>query len=187
MKAYRKERLENIICYFAREHHKKTREFPFQTKIYKYLALFEFQILETTGNAPLDLTYQAQDYGPVPTELYYKRREIESHCFEFKELKENQFIVKPKGRPNLDYFSDYEIKLMNDLIFIYAQSWIGTKIFSDVSHERIKAWKIAYNRKRNSIINKADTFRDIFSKLDKDITAPEEHFLISEALKSYVV
>ena len=180
---YRAEKIANAVCYFAREHHKKTRRHSSQTQLYKYLAFFEYRYLEETGIMPLGLSYQAQDHGPVPKELYYKRREIESECFEFVELANNKFIVKAKCTPTLDYFSDREIELMKELIEIFANRKFDSSFFSEVSHEIIRAWRVAYKRGRNSDIDNSDTFEDIFLKSEDDLSPQEEHFLIAKALE----
>ena len=183
MKAYQKERIENAICFFAREHHKKTRRFPSQTHIYKYLALFEFEILEETGDAPLDLEYVAMEYGPVPIDIYSKRDTLKSDLFSI-EKRGKSYFVKAKKKPNLDYFSEYEIEKMNNLIFIYAQRWVSSGVMSDASHEKIKAWKKAWNRRPNSKIDKADTFDKLAQKDEEHLSPQEERFLISSALGS---
>ncbi len=176
MKTYQKERLENAICFFAKEHYHKTRRHPTQTHIYKYLSFFDFQLLEETGEAPLDLEYRAMRYGPVPIELYGERRELKSDLF-------FTIYVKARKSPDLDFFSEREIKKMQDLIFIFASTWTTTNIMNDASHQKIKAWVKTWNRKPNASIDKADTFDDIQSKSDEELTPQEEHFLIAEALK----
>ena len=183
MKAYQKKRIENAICFFADEHFKRTKKYPSQTHIYKYLAFFDFQILEETGEAPLDLDYLAMERGPVPIQLYKKRRDIKSDCFCFQETGTNTFIVKAINKPDLDYFSYYEIKKMKDLIYIFAASYSTASIMSDLSHEKIKAWLKAWNRKKNSPIDKAETFDDIYKKTEGELTQQEEHFLINQSLK----
>ena len=75
MPAYQKERLENALLFFSQEHHKKTKKYPLQTVLYKYLAFFEFRYLEKTGIMPLELHYRAMKNGPVPIEIYDKRNQ----------------------------------------------------------------------------------------------------------------
>lgn len=183
MKPYQKERIENAISFFAKEHQKKTKQSPSQTHIYKYLAYFDFQVLKETGKAPLDLEYIAMKRGPVPIDIYSQRREIESDLFAFEEIEDNKFIVKSKKVPNLDFFSKDEIQKMNELIYIFASKYTTATIMSNSSHEQIQAWKKAWERKENSRIDKTDTFQNVHSKPDEELTAPEEHFLLAEALK----
>ena len=183
MKAYKKERIENAICFFAREHYKKTKRFPSQTHIYKYLALFEFGILEETGDSPLGLTYKAMQYGPVPMEIYDKRDKLKSDQFVFMK-RDNTYFVKATGKPDLDYFSEYEIEKMKNLVFIYAKQWVTPNVMSDASHEKIKAWKKTWKKKPNSKIDKSDTFENLASKNEETLSSQEEHFLISTMLGS---
>ncbi|MEW5817946.1 MAG: type II toxin-antitoxin system antitoxin SocA domain-containing protein [Spirochaetota bacterium] len=183
MKPYQKERFENAVCFFSSEHFKKTKKYPSPTHIYKYLAFFEFEVLEETGSAPLELEYKAMDHGPVPYKIWEQRRELKSELFRFEEYEPDKIIVKALKTPNLDYFSEYEIEKMNTLIFIFASTWTTAGIMSDASHEKIKAWKKAFTRQKNSIINMAETFDDLQSRPEGQLTPAEEHFLISQALK----
>src|SRR4030043_97032 len=110
MIAYREEKIKNAICYFATEHAKRTKKPLHQTFLYKYLAFLDFESLSDTGHPVLGLKYKAMERGPVPTEIYSKRKGLMTECFEFKELEDNKFIIMAKGHPNLEYFSSYEIK-----------------------------------------------------------------------------
>lgn len=183
MSAYSNEKIENAICFFAREHYQHTRRYPTQTHIYKYLAFFDFQLLEETGQAPLDLKYLAMKYGPVPIEVYSKRRKIESELFVFDETQTGKIYVKTRRAPDLSYFAVREIKKMRDLIFIFASAWTSANIMSESSHQKIGAWVKTWSRRPNSLINKADTFEELQSKSDEELSPQEEHFLIAEALK----
>lgn len=184
MIAYQKEKIENAICFFASEHRKKARSFLYQTFLYKYLAFLDFESLQESGRPILGLEYKAFPKGPVPRELYENRYDLKSECFEFKADPEGKFIVLPKGKPNMDYFSQYEIKLMERLIEIYACSYIRAKLISDASHERILAWKKTWEKKPNSIIDYADEFDEaIYSKREEDLSFQEENFLLFKALQ----
>lgn len=182
---YQEEKIDNAICFFAKEHKKKTRKSLYQTFLYKYLALFDFESLKETGQPALGLTYRAMERGPVPISLYNKRRGLETDLYKFTEVERNKYIVacKERKKPNLDYFSKYEIDLMNKLIEIYASRFIDTNLISDASHEEITAWGKTWNRKRNDIIDYLLTFSDnILQKSDEELTYPEEIFLTFKAL-----
>ena len=147
MGAYQKERIENAICFFAKEHYKNTKKRLPQTFLYKYLAFLDFQTLKETGKPALGLVYKAMPKGPVPEEIYSKKSNTE--LYEFKQLNPNdlnQYSVIHKKEPDLDYFSKYEIKKMNEIIEFYATSYTNTKIISDVSHEIILAWKKTFEK-----------------------------------------
>ena len=183
MPAYQKERLENTLLFFSQEHYKKTKKYPSQAVLYKYLAFFEFRYLEKTGIMPLELHYRAMKNGPVPIEIYDKRNQTGAFStvdFEIFETKTGNsgYIVKPKGKFNPDYFADAELEEMQSLIEIFAQQWVGANVMSDASHEAILAWKKTYKKQANSIIDPIDDFkRDILSLPVESLNSAEERFL----------
>ena len=181
MFAYKKERLENAICFFAKEHKKRKRKDPTQTYIYKYLALFDFEMLAKTGRPALDLDYMAMKKGPVPIEIYDKRHNYETELFIFVPLANNNsvIVVKTKGKdPNLEYFSEAEIAEMERIVEIYIDKSVATNILSGASHEVIAPWEKAWHRKKNSMVKMIDAFPDICNKKDEDLSPQEENFLI---------
>jgi len=185
MKAYQKERLQNAICFFAHEHFKKTHRYPSQTMIYKYLAFFDLQILEEHGEPALELQYSAMEWGPVPLPLYNQRRDLDTDLFRFEAQEDkNVYLVKAKKAPDLDFFSQYELEKMQNLIFMFAQKWVDSRVMSDASHQALKTWRKAFARGANSPIRFEDAFEGIREKPEKDLTAAEEHFLIYHAIQS---
>jgi uncharacterized phage-associated protein len=186
MFAYKKERLENAICFFAKEHKKRKKKDPTQTYVYKYLALFDFKMLIKTGRPALDLEYLAMAKGPVPIEIYEKRNSYETELFKFVPQEENSkvVVVKTKGKnPNLEYFSESEIAEMRRIVEIYINTSVDTNILSGASHEVIAPWEKAWNRKKNSKIEMIDAFPGIYSKKDEDLSSQEENFLTYYGLK----
>ncbi|MDR1389992.1 MAG: SocA family protein [Treponema sp.] len=183
MPAYRKERLENAMLFFAQEHYKKTRKYLSQTALYKYLAFFEFRYLNKTGNMPLELTYRAMERGPVPIEVYDKRDTngaFSTVTFEPFQTQDGNFgyLVKPKGKFNADYFAEAELDEMKALIEMFAQGW-GAAVMSDATHTSIKAWKKTYAKNPNAIIDPIEEFnRDITAVLEDSLSTAEERFLI---------
>lgn len=182
---YQKERLDNAVCYFAKEHARHTRHRLYQTFLYKYLALFDFGYLKTYGKPALALTYQAMQKGPVPKELYDRRHDKNlSDRFSFQKDENDHIIVVPKADPDLDYFSQREINMMNRLIEIYAQGYVTARIMSDVSHEEILAWRRAWAREQNSIIDFSLEFpENVFAKPEHQLTFPEDVFLVQKGLE----
>jgi len=181
---YQKEKLENAICFFASEHQKVTHRPLPQTFLYKYLAFLDFRILEETGIPTLGLEYMAMERGPVPIQLYRDRDKIKSNCFEFKNLGGNLYVVVAKGKPDLDFFSDHEIKEMGRLIEIYADRFVKASDISEASHEDIMAWKKAWKKKQNSLIDYDFAFdEDIYSKPKKSLSFAEECYLTYKALQ----
>ena len=182
---YQREKIENAICFFASEQHKKTKHPLYQTFLYKYLAFLDFEILRETGRPCLGLTYKAMERGPVPMEIYGQRNEIKSLLFEFRRDQEDKITVHPKSKPNLDFFSKKEISQMQRLIEIYAKSYIPAKMISDASHESILAWKKTWKSQPNGIIDYKSEFDDrLLNKKEEELTYPEESYLIYRALET---
>jgi len=193
---YKDERIEGAIAFFASEHKKKTRENLSQTALYKYLAFFDFRSLEESGEPALGLTYQAMKNGPVPKEIYIDKKYRKSQYYLFeekpfykdgKELIAIEIIPKPtKNKDYLEFFSEYDLELMNNLVFIFSRLWVTAKIMSDASHEKkdgIRAWVKTWKKQQNAIIDMSDTFDNLQKKYnDHTASIAEEHFYIYQKL-----
>ncbi len=184
MIAYQKEKVENAICFFATEHQKATKQPLYQIFLYKYLAFLEFDCIKNVGRPSLGLKYLAMKKGPVPIEIYNKRDAYRTNCFEFRKVGQDKYIIVPNGRPDLSYFSPYEISMMKRLIEIFADRFVTSNEMSEASHEEIKAWKKAWNRKENSSIEFEEEFdENPMFKDPKDLTPAEEAFLIYKGVE----
>jgi hypothetical protein len=188
MIAYRKERINHVILFFAKEHYKKTQKYLFQTALYKYLAFFEFRYLKSYGEMPLDLEYKAMEHGPVPIEIYAKRQTRNYFTLVSFEPAGNGFIVKPIGKFNPDYFAETELEEMRNLIEIFAQKWVTSSVMSDSSHKDIRAWRVTYKKHPNQIINPIDEFdRNILEIPEEELTPQEERFLVQKNIQEYSI
>lgn len=177
---YQKEKIENAICFFAKEHQKKTRSPLFQTYLYKYLSFLDFDSVTNTGKPALGLTYQALERGPVPIEIYQNKEKIESTCFRVKRYGKS-FVFISTGAPDLSFFSKYEINCMVRLVEIYANKFIKSKEMSEASHQEIPAWR---KTKQKDFIKYESQFDDDLNKKSaKDLSLAEEGFLIYRALE----
>lgn len=184
MIVYQKEKIENAICFFAFEHKKATGQPLYQTFLYKYLAFFDFECLKKTGRPSLGLKYIAMEKGPVPPEIYNKRNSYKTDCFEFRMISQEIYIIDPKGKPDLAYFSPNEIVQMRRLIEIFADSYVKSNEISEASHEAIKAWRKAWKKKKNSLIEFEDEFdENPVSKNPSNLTPQEETFLIYKGIE----
>ena len=123
------------------------------------------------------------EHGPVPKELYDRRDSYRSDLFRIEDKGENRRVFVALKKPNLDYFSDREIEKMNNLIYIYAAQWVKTSMMSEGSHQKIRAWKKTWKERPNSVIDKADTFENILTKSEEQLSPAEEHFLIARAFE----
>ncbi len=187
MIAYRGEKIKNAICYFAFEHFKRTGKYLSQTILYKFLAFLDFMSLKETGKPSLELEYKALERGPVPPEIYNNLKEFaDTDCFQFFRSFTNAIVVVSKKEANLDYFSKYEVDLMNKLLDKYSISGVTQRVIckkiNDDSH-KIKAWEIAWNNKPNSLINYNDMFENLNNKSDNELSIQEENFLTYKGLK----
>jgi uncharacterized phage-associated protein len=191
MLAYRKERIDNAILFFAGEHYKKTRNDLSQTALYKYLAFFEFRYLKEHGEMPLELEYQAMKHGPVPIEIYANRETkgyFASVDFETVPLKNGGkgYIVKPKGIFNSDYFAETELEVMKNLIKFFAQKWVTASVMSDSSHREIRAWRKTRKEHPDAMIDPVREFdRDILTIPVEDLTPEEERYLFKRSIREY--
>jgi uncharacterized phage-associated protein len=191
MLAYRKERINNAILYFVKEHYKKTKNDLSQMALYKYLAFFEFRYLKKYGEMPLELEYKAMEYGPVPIEIYANRETrgyFTSVAFESISLKNGGtgYIVKPKGIFNPDYFAETELEEMKNLIEFFAQRWVTASIMSDSSHREIRAWQTTRKEHPDATIDPISEFdRDILTIPDDDLTPEEERYLFKRSIREF--
>jgi uncharacterized phage-associated protein len=190
MQSYRKERIDNAILYFAKEHYKKTEKYLSQTALYKYLAFFEFRMLERYGEMPLELKYKAMEHGPVPMDVYTNRDNpniFKLVKFESKEVKgHTYYYIKPAGKFDADYFSEDELSEMHSLIEIFAQCWIDASVMSDASHREIRAWQQAHSLGVNTDIDPIMNFsRNITSIPLSELQAAEERYILNRRMMEY--
>ena len=155
---YREQKIEQAICKMAQRHREKSSRPLYSTFLYKYLAFMDFRSLEDTGIPAFHFEYRAMPYGPVPLEIYEKRGQNHSEYYRWNDLGENRYTIEVIRSPELKYFSRYELDLLDRMIADYAEKFSSTIEISEESHNKIRAWKIAHDRKPNSIIDFADTF-----------------------------
>ncbi len=165
MNKLERKRLDLAIGYFAKHFYEKLKKFPSQTQVYKYLAFVDFTSVKERGRPVFGLDYRAMQWGPVPVELYNEFKSIPKvkNYQHFKvSKKDNKIEVSPllKKELDMDYFSEEELKLLDRFIEILISENNKTHHYSEASHEKIKAWKKAYERKPNSLMNYFDEIED---------------------------
>jgi hypothetical protein len=191
MLAYQKERIDNVMLFFASEHYNKTKKYLSQTALYKYLAFFEFRMLEKYGDMPLGLHYKAMEHGPVPDEIYSNRDNaamFRSIIFEQTQTAAGNptYIIKFSGKFDSDYFSEDELSEMKSLIEIFAVQWVGAGVMSDASHQAIRAWNKTYKAKPNALIDPITNFtRDITKLSLGEMTLSEERYLTYRTMEEF--
>ena len=188
MIAYKTEKIKNAICFFAKEVYRLRKQYLPQTLLYKFLSYLDFFSIEKLGKPALELEYRAYKNGPVPVGIYNNRERYQTDCFKFEKRGTNRFVVISTKEADLDYFSEFEIEIMNYLLDKYIKNNLDMKKIIDNicedSHDEIKAWKVAYNKKKNSRIDYSDTFEGIDKKEDDKLSIQEERFLVYRGLKN---
>ena len=188
MITYKTEKVNNAICFFAKEVYKLRKQYLPQTLLYKFLSYLDFSSIEKLGKPALELEYRAYKKGPVPVGIYNNREGYQTNCFKFEKRGTNRFIVISTKEADLDYFSEFEIETMNYLLDKYIRNNLSMKKIIDNicedSHNEIKAWKAAYNRKKNSRIDYSDTFGEIDKKEGSKLSIQEERFLVYRSFKN---
>lgn len=179
---YREENLKNAIAYFSSEFYSRKKYFPRQTWIYKFLTLLDFRMLKKTGVPCIGLEYNAMKYGPVPPLLYDARNELKTDKYRFVTTSDGGSKVEPLDEPDLDYFSDNELDVMDGILDAYTQDDVDLETLIKDAHKEIKAWKkawaIAEKVGRGKIpMEYEDEFDDLFQKAEEDLTPEEERFL----------
>ena len=172
------EKLKNAICYFAQRHPSQKGAPLYQTYLYKYLAFMDFGSIVERGKPIFGLSYGALEEGPVPMDIYNRRDRLKNETFEFIKISKDKYIVKPKKQANLSYFSEYEIKKMDENLDKYGKKGITTRDVNKASH-LIRAWKVT---ERNKPILYDDMFENIKCKNKEELTPEEETFLIYKSI-----
>lgn len=176
---YKEKKIINAITYIAQKHKQKTRRNLYQTALYKYLGFIDFTSIKEVGRPVTGLHYKAMEKGPVPIEIYFEKEYRSTDLYDFKEDQYGVYIDIKKKKCNMDYFSDYEIQLLNNYIEIFAVRYVNSNMMSDASHKNIFAWKRVYNKTPNENIKYSDEFPGDIHSYDIDkLTLPQESYLI---------
>ncbi|WP_353684516.1 type II toxin-antitoxin system antitoxin SocA domain-containing protein [Thermodesulfovibrio sp. 3907-1M] len=107
MLKYNPKRLNNAIVWFAKKHFEKTGKYPTLTQILKYLAFLEFESVKEWGIPAFGLKFKAYKHGPVPEEIYFKLKNLESTDPELYKLKkhDDHIVIIPVKEADEDRFS----------------------------------------------------------------------------------
>lgn len=160
-----RERVEAAIGFFANKYYRKHRQGPSQTEVYKFLAFVEFASIKEVGKPVFGLKYLAMEWGPVPVDLYEEVKTRSPGRFKYfvttrESLPSGKFVIRflPKREVSfpLDFFSKREKALLERFAEILVAKGLTAKDYSEASHERIKAWRVAYERKPNSVMEYFD-------------------------------
>jgi len=117
---HHRDKMINAIIYFA-----KNTNICGKTKLLKLLYFLDFRHFKQTGKSVTGLDYYAWEMGPVPKKLFNELTEnmppdLKSAIHELPK-EEFQKIV-PKRRFNGDYFSKREMRLLENISFIFKEA-----------------------------------------------------------------
>ena len=145
-----RQRLLEAVVFFAQ---KSKIKYPSKMMIYKLLAEIDFRHFEETGLPITNLNYRAFRWGPVPQEFHDEITKdkaitlpedfqnsllIEEIKFEKNKKECTYFKYVSKRKPELKIFSPRQLRIMEEVAFIYKDS--PPTEASKASHEPNKAW-----------------------------------------------
>ena len=130
-----------------------------ETKLYKLLHFFDFEIFSKTGAAPTGLIYYAYPMGPVPKQLRGELREPPADLRAAMKVTVGQgtddrgrvLTIQPRIEFNAKLFSRRELRVMDELAEIYRDARADD--MSKASHDRLHAhgwpWHEVHEVERN--------------------------------------
>jgi uncharacterized phage-associated protein len=133
---HHREKLINAIIYFA-----KNTQYCGKTKLLKLLYFLDFRHFKQTGKSVTGLDYYAWVMGPVPKDLYNELTENMNPDLKaaIKELPKEGFQkIIPKKKFNKDYFSKREMRLLENVSYIFKNAKAEEMIES--THLANKPW-----------------------------------------------
>ena len=133
-----REKLINAVLYFSQK-----TQFCGKTKLMKLLYFLDFMHFKNTGKSVTDLDYFAWDQGPVPKDFFEEMSHSPNKdltaLVTISNRGEFQLVTPKKGKkPDLDYFSPRELKILDNIVFIFKD--IKASDISDISHLPNKPW-----------------------------------------------
>ncbi|MES0490996.1 MAG: type II toxin-antitoxin system antitoxin SocA domain-containing protein [Leptospirales bacterium] len=172
-------KLDDLIHTLSVEHKIISGKCLFKTSLFKYIDLFEFEILKETGHPPLNLEYLAWEKGPVPVNLNslivngeYDNDNVDLEIIEGNTSEQIKFIPN-NADYNLDNFSEYEIEKIYDLIDRFATNYRRNTDLINATHE-LKSWKKAWHERRPA--NKLSEKMYISDEIEHSNEIIKEHF-----------
>ena len=135
---HHREKLINAIVYFA------TRtKYCGKTKLLKLLYFLDFKHFKQTGKSVTGLDYFAWQMGPVPKELFEElsgNLKLDMKMAIHDLPKEEGFQpIRPKKKFDDQYFSPKELKIMEDVAFIFQDAKADAMVES--THLKNEPWE----------------------------------------------
>ncbi|MEE8481506.1 MAG: Panacea domain-containing protein [Desulfobacterales bacterium] len=116
---HHREKLINAIIYFA-----KNTQYCGKTKLLKLLYFLDFRHFKQMGKPVTGLDYYAWDMGPVPRDLYNELEDMKPDLKAAIKLLSKEGFQKyiPKKKFNGEYFSKREMRLLEDISYIFKDA-----------------------------------------------------------------
>ena len=182
---YNKKIVEHAVAYIAQNYFTKTKKHIDQVVLYKILAFTDFECVRSIGRPLTALKYYAEKMGPVPHTLKNMKSTVyEKYCSQDENLGKPVFVCK--NEPNIDFFSVYELDVLDKYINrAVSEEWTAEKA-SELSHKEIKSWQIAIdNNYPRKLMDYADEFGGDFKfKKESERTSAEANYAIYAALSN---
>jgi len=134
---HHREKLINSIIYFA-----NNTQYCGKTKLMKLLYFLDFTHFKQTGKSVTGQDYFAWSMGPVPKKLFEElssnlKPDMRAAIKELPADKEFQQI-NPKKQFNADYFSKKEMKLLENISFVFKDA--RSDLMIESTHLKNEPW-----------------------------------------------
>ena len=116
---YHREKIINAIIYFA-----KNTQYCGKTKLLKLLYFLDFRHFKQTGKSVTGFDYYAWDMGPVPRDFYNELEDMKPDLKDVIKVLSKEGFQKyiPKKKFNGEYFSKREMRLLEEISYIFKDA-----------------------------------------------------------------
>jgi uncharacterized phage-associated protein len=141
---HHREKLINAIIYFADQ-----TKYCGKTKLLKLLYFLDFSHFKQTGKSITGLDYFAWEMGPVPNDLFEEltdnmKPDMRASIHDLP-AGEGFQQIRPKKKFDNRYFSKKEIRLLEDLAFIFEDAKADAMVES--THLKNEPWDKTFKEK----------------------------------------
>lgn len=133
--SHNREKLFNMIIFFVNNTNK-----CFKTKLFKLLYNADFIHFKETGRSISGLDYVAWKWGPVPSDLWQEFKVPKEDFKKYIQLVGNEKSCRiiPKTKFNDKYFSTRELRILENVSFIFKEA--ETDLMIESTHLKNHPW-----------------------------------------------